>query len=276
MQKHFLSFFFIIISSLLCLQGFAQTVAVFEFDCDNKDFSENIAVMTDLLVHELVKSGDVTVVERKRLDKIMQEYAFQSSPFVDIKTAKKLGKGLGADYIIVGSVASLGCPLYITARMVDVEKGTILHSAKMKLNFWSEYEEKLPVFASECVRKMPIPNYFVGVWTGSLSGDDFEDYYEISFGEKSKCIVKVTSVNSFGIETMQEATGTYSCAKDSLSGGKMFRVNAIFRGAKLPYLRKIDWAYPIQMNNTKNAFSINIPSYTNKDTLVRLTLNKTE
>ena len=276
MQKHFLSFFFIIISSLLCLQGFAQTVAVFDFDCDNKDFGENIAIMTDLLVHELVKSGDVTVVERKRLDKIMQEYAFQSSPFVDIKSAKKLGKGLGADYIIVGSVASLGCPLYITARMVDVEKGTILHSAKMKLNFWSEYEEKLPVFASECVRKMPIPNYFVGVWTGSLSGDDFEDYYEISFGEKSKCTVKVTNINQFGIETVQEANGTYSCVTDSFSGGKMFRLNAIFKGTKMPRLRKIEWAYPILMNNSKNEFSINIPSYPNKDTLVRLTLNKIE
>ena len=74
-----------------------------------------------------MKSGDITVVERKRIDKIMEEYAFQSSPFVDIKTAKKLGKGLGADCIIVGSVAALGCPLYITARMLDVETGVILH-----------------------------------------------------------------------------------------------------------------------------------------------------
>ena len=110
MKKHFLSTFFTFIFSLLCVQGFAQTVAVFEFDCDNKDFDSNIAMMTDLLIHELVKSGEVTVVERKRLDKIMAEYTFQSSPFVDIKTAKKLGKGLGADCIIVGTVAALGCP----------------------------------------------------------------------------------------------------------------------------------------------------------------------
>ncbi len=275
MKPHLLLIFFCFFS-LFCLSSFAQTVAVFEFDCDNKDFSKNIAIMSDLLVHELVKSGDVTVVERKRLDKIMQEYAFQSSPFVDIKTAKKLGKGLGADYIIVGSVASLGCPLYITARMIDVEKGAILHSAKMKLNFWSEYEEKLPVFASECVKKMPIPNYLAGVWTGTLSGDDFEDYYEINFGEKSKCTVKVTNINQFGIETVQEANGTYSCVTDSFSGSKMFRLNAIFKGAKMPRLRKIEWAYPILMNNSKNEFSINIPSYPNKDTLVRLTLNKIE
>ena len=258
MQKHLLSTFFTLIFFLLCLPCFAQTVAVFEFDCDNKDFDGNIAMMTDLLIHELVKSGDVTVVERKRLDKIMAEYAFQSSPFVDIKTAKKLGKGLGADCIIVGTVAALGCPLYITARMVDVEKGTILHSAKMTLNYWSDYEQKLPAFAAECVRKMPAPNYFTGVWTGTLSGDDFEDYYEISFGEKSKCTVKVTSTSPLGVETVQEARGTYSCASDSFSGGKMFRLNAAFKGATVPRLRKIEWAYPISMNAAKNASSINL------------------
>lgn len=276
MKKYFLSALLSLIFSLFCVQGFAQTVAVFEFDCDNKDFDENIAMMTDLLIHELVKSGNVTVVERKRLDKIMAEYAFQSSPFVDIKTAKKLGKGLGADCIIVGSVAALGCPLYITARMVDVEKGTILHSAKMKLNYWSDYEQKLPAFAAECVSKMPAPNYLTGLWTGTLSGDDFEDYYEISFGEKSKCTVKVTSSGPLGTETVQEANGTYSCAPDSFSGGKMFRLNAVFKGASVPRLRKIEWAYPISMNAEKNSFSINIYTDSKKETLVRLTLNKME
>jgi len=276
MQKHLLSIFFSLIFTFFAAQGFAQTVAVFEFDCDNKDFDGNIAMMTDLLIHELVKSGDVTVVERKRLDKIMAGYAFQSSPFVDIKTAKKLGKGLGVDCIIVGTVAVLGCPLYITARMVDVEKGTILHSAKMTLNYWSDYEQKLPAFAAECVSKMPVPNYFTGVWAGMLSDDDFEDYYEISFGEKSKCTVKVTTMNPLGGETVQEATGTYSCAPDSFSSGKMFRLNAVFKGATLPRLRKIEWAYPISMNAEKNAFSINIYTDAKKETLVRLTLNKTE
>ena len=276
MKKHLLSFFFTFVFSLLCLHSFAQTVAVFDFDCDNKDLSDNISMMTDLLIHELVKSGDVTVVERKRLDKIMQEYAFQSNPFVDIKTAKKLGKGLGADCIIVGSVAALGCPLYITARMVDVETGVILHSAKMKLGLWGEYEQKLPLFASECVRKIPIPNYFTGSWSGSVSGDDFEDYYEITFGEKSKCTVKVTSINQLGIETVQETRGTYSCATDLFSKGKIFRLNAVFKGASIPHLRKIEWAYPISMNASKTSFSINIYPSCKKEGLVRLTLNKVE
>ncbi len=258
------------------LQVFAQTVAVFDFDCDDPNFKENIAMMSDLLIHELVKSGSVTVVERKRLDKLMQEYAFQASPFVDIKTAKKMGKGLGADCIIVGSVSALGCPLYITARMIDVEKGAILHSAKMKLNFWSDYEEKLPSFAADCVSKIPTPNLFTGVWSGSVSTEDFDDYYEIRFGEKSKCVVKVTSVNEAGEEITQEGNGSFSYASDNFSGGKMFRLNVVFRGAKIARLRKISWAYPISMNANKSEFSINIYPDPKKEDLVRLTLNKIE
>ncbi|MGP1438905.1 MAG: CsgG/HfaB family protein [Treponema sp.] len=276
MKKYFLHTFLSILFILFSTEAFPQTVAVFDFDCDDKDFEGNIAMMTDLLVHELVKQGDVIVVERKRLDKIMAEYAFQASPFVDITTAKKLGAGLGADCIIVGSVAALGCPLYITARMIDVEKGTILHSAKMKLNLWNEYEQKLPTFASECVRKMPVPNYFTGMWTGTVSVGDFEDYYEIKFSEKHKCSIKVTSINEYGEEIVHEGVGTYSYSKDEFSGGWMFKLQAVFKGAKIARLRKINWAYPINLNNEKNSFSLNFPLDAKKQEMVRLTLTKEE
>ena len=270
------TFFTAFLSFVLAFALGAQTVAVFDFDCDDPDFKENISTMTDLLVHELVKAGDVTVVERKKMDKIMAEYAFQANPYVDITSAKKLGKGAGADCIIVGSIASLGCPLYVTARMIDVEKGTIIHSAKMTLNFWSDYEQKLPVFAAECVKKMPVPNLFTGVWPGSISTDEFDDNYEIRFGEKSKCAVKVTAVDASGSETVQEGIGTYSYSGDSLSGGKMFRLNVAFEGTKIPRRRKIEWAYPVSMNAQKTEFSINVRPSAKSDTLVRLTLNKEE
>ena len=61
-----------------------------------------------------------------------------------------------------------------------------------------------------------------GVWSGSISTDEFDDNYEIRFGEKSKCAVKVTAVDASGSETVQEGIGTYSYSGDALSGGKMF------------------------------------------------------
>ena len=274
MKKYLLLIFFSL--SLLCVQSFTQTVAVFDFDCEDPDFADKVGMMTDLLIHELVKTPGVTVVERKNIDKVFSEYSFQANPYIDLKSAKKLGKGLGADCIIVGSIAGLGCPLYVTARMVDVESGKVLHSAKMTLNFWSDYEEKLPLFALDCVNKMPIPNFFVGVWQGSVSSDSFSDYYEVRFGEKSKCAVKVTSTDANGKEIVQEGTGTYSYTRDEFSGGLMFKLHVAFKGSKIPRLRTINWAYPININDERNSFSLNFPLDSQSDEMVRLTLTKEE
>lgn len=273
MKKPVLILFFVFVVAVFIP---AQTVAVFDFDCDDLAFRDKVSTMTDLLIHELVNSGNVTVVERKEIDKIMAEYSFQANPYIDITTAKQMGKGIGADCIIVGSVAALGCPLYITARMVDVEKGTILHSAKMSLNYWEEYEEQLPRFAAECVDKIPMPNFFTGVWTGTVSTEDFDDSYEITFGEKSKCSIKVVSVDSTGKETVQEGTGTYSYSGDNFSRGKIFKLVANFPNAKIKHLSRINWSYPLSMSGSQGEFSINIYPDSTKKELARLTLMKVE
>ena len=275
-KSFFLSAGFSLVSFAASVQLSAQTIAVFDFDCKDPYFADKVGMMTDLLIHELVKAPGVTVVERKNIDKVFSEYSFQANPYIDLKSAKRLGKGLGADCIIVGSIAGLGCPLYVTARMVDVESGNVLHSAKMTLNFWSDYEEKLPLFALDCVNKMPIPNFFVGVWQGSVSTTRFEDYYEVRFGEKSKCAVKVTSTDANGKEIVQEGTGTYSYTRDEFSGGLMFKLHVAFKGSKIPRLRTINWAYPININDERNSFSLNFPLDSQSDEMVRLVLTKEE
>ena len=56
----------------------------------------------------------------------------------------------------------------------------------------------------------------------------------------------------------------------------MFRLTVVFKGAKIPRLRKVEWAYPVSMNEQKNEFSINVRPTPKNDTLVRLTLSKEE
>ena len=94
MKKYFFS---IALCVLVLFSIEAQTVAVFDFDCEDPDFADKVGMMTDLLIHELVKTSGITVVERKNIDKVFSEYSFQANPYVDLKSAKKLGKGLGAD-----------------------------------------------------------------------------------------------------------------------------------------------------------------------------------
>jgi curli biogenesis system outer membrane secretion channel CsgG len=74
-------------------------------------FGQNVDVgkgITDLLVTYLVKDGSYSVIERKALDKILAEQNFSNSDRADANSAAKIGKMLGVDAIIVGSITQFG------------------------------------------------------------------------------------------------------------------------------------------------------------------------
>lgn len=62
----------------------------------------------DMLVTELVKKGNFRVMERERLAAIMEEKNLALSGDIDPKTAMKLGKMIGVEYLIAGAVTELG------------------------------------------------------------------------------------------------------------------------------------------------------------------------
>ena len=64
--------------------------------------------IADLLVTGLVKDGSYSVIERKALDKILSEQNFSNSNRADPTSAAKIGKLLGVDAILVGSITKFG------------------------------------------------------------------------------------------------------------------------------------------------------------------------
>jgi curli biogenesis system outer membrane secretion channel CsgG len=64
--------------------------------------------ISDMLVTKLVKDGTYSVVERKMLDQILAEQNFSNSDRANPLTAAKIGKVLGINAIIVGSVTQFG------------------------------------------------------------------------------------------------------------------------------------------------------------------------
>jgi curli biogenesis system outer membrane secretion channel CsgG len=123
----------------------------------NQDIGKGIA---DLLVDKFVNDGTYSVIERKALDKIMAEQNLSNSDRADPLSAAKIGKLLGVDAIVVGSITQFGrddksttvggdavgrvtgrfglggvykkqakAVVAITARMVDTSTGEILATA---------------------------------------------------------------------------------------------------------------------------------------------------
>jgi len=71
----------------------------------NQDVGKGIA---DLLVQKLVNDGKYRLIERKQLDKILAEQNFSNSDRADPSTAAKIGRALGVDAIILGSITKFG------------------------------------------------------------------------------------------------------------------------------------------------------------------------
>ncbi len=74
-------------------------------------FGSNVDVgrgISDLTVKYLVQDGTYSVIDRKAMDKILAEQNFSNSDRANPNSAAKLGKILGVDAIIVGSVTQFG------------------------------------------------------------------------------------------------------------------------------------------------------------------------
>jgi curli biogenesis system outer membrane secretion channel CsgG len=113
--------FTMFVSIALCSATYAQSpkkrIAVFDFDYaavqsnasaifgTRQDVGKGIA---DILVDRLVSDGRYSVIERKAIAKIMAEQNFSNSDRVDANSAAKLGRILGVDAIVMGSITQFG------------------------------------------------------------------------------------------------------------------------------------------------------------------------
>lgn len=98
---------------------------------------------SDILITELVKTGKFIVVEREKMEKLLEEQKKGLSGAIDATTATKMGKILGLSAIVTGAISNFGVRTtgseYIIAqskrqeatctvdiRVVDAETGQIL------------------------------------------------------------------------------------------------------------------------------------------------------
>lgn len=91
--------------------GDKPRIAVLEFKnkADNQWwYHGGAAAAQDVFVTELVKSGKFRVVDREQLEAMMQEKHLTQSGDIDPKTAMKLGKILGVNYLLTGAVTEYG------------------------------------------------------------------------------------------------------------------------------------------------------------------------
>jgi TolB-like protein len=85
--------------------------------------------LAGMLVSDLSAVPGLRLVERDQLDALLTEIELQDSGFLDPKTAQKLGKGVGARFVVAGSFTVVDPTFALDARIVEVQTGEIVKAA---------------------------------------------------------------------------------------------------------------------------------------------------
>jgi TolB-like protein len=124
--------------ALVVAQATTPVVAVLYFDNnsfgkDRADYEGLGKGIADLLINDMASNPALRVVERDRLQSILQEQNLVASKSVDPQTAVRLGKLLGAQYMVTGGFMSDGRgTLLVTSRVINVETGAITNPMKLQ------------------------------------------------------------------------------------------------------------------------------------------------
>ena len=125
--------------------GTDKAVAVAGFSYSDGRDSRDGGVVAERITTELVKLKKFQVIERKEIEKVFEELKLKRSGAIDPDYAKEIGKMLGADWVVVGTLTELpNKQLELNTRLVGVESGEIINAGNARLRKdWLDQYRKL-------------------------------------------------------------------------------------------------------------------------------------
>jgi len=120
----------ILLASLLLLQHHnalaedVKKIAILPFEVHAKANAANLqeAIYTGLSI-ELAKSKSIQIIERGSFAKAIE------GKVIDENLAVNIGKGAGANYVIMGSLSAFGEQISVDTRIIDAKNGRLLQTA---------------------------------------------------------------------------------------------------------------------------------------------------
>ncbi len=99
-------------------------VAILELDGNNITEAETKA-LSDRLRIEIFNAGVYEVMEREKMNRILDEMQFQISDCTSDECAVEIGRLIGVNKMIAGSISKVGEFYTVSIRLIDVETGKI-------------------------------------------------------------------------------------------------------------------------------------------------------
>lgn len=123
MNRFFWTLFLIIILTYTGISQEAKplNVAIVKMQVSGGIPETYASAFTDRLRFELFNTGMFNVMERNEMDEILKEQGFQMSGCTTDECFVQVGKILGVDHIVAGSVSQIGSLYTINLRLISVE-----------------------------------------------------------------------------------------------------------------------------------------------------------
>lgn len=109
------------------------SAAIFELESRGVD-SNSTRIIEDALGDGIMRTGKMRLLERSQMKTILQEQGFQQSGTCDgSECAVQVGKVLGVQRGIIGSVGKIGRKWVLNARVIDVETGEVMATSQRSM-----------------------------------------------------------------------------------------------------------------------------------------------
>lgn len=202
--------------------------------------------LAGMLVTDLSQVPGVTLVERDRLQAVMDELSLSETDFVDETTAQQLGKGLGAKFVLTGSYSVVAQTFVLDARVVEVETGAIRKAADasgdvadfvtVEKDLVEALVEGLGVELSSSVRRkvlMDAPTEDFGAFTAYGEGLESVDQGDL---EAAREAFERAIDRDPEFEAARSSLNQVKALLDSYKAEKEIRYDTIYRGMNLRVL----------------------------------------
>lgn len=152
--KKILLYSFVMISiSLPALAEKRISVLPFEVLTQREDIKQFGVGTMDTITNALSNIPEFIMIDRGQLNAVIKEQAFQQSGFSDNKSTTEIGKILGADILVLGSIQYFENEYRINAHFTEVKTGKILKTVLVTGNNIFKLQDQL---ASELIKQQDI------------------------------------------------------------------------------------------------------------------------
>lgn len=118
-------------------------------------------IAAEWLITGLVETGRFDVVERRLMEKIMEEHKLGMTGIVDPESIAQLGKILGVKTIVSGTILTFEGVVEINARLISVETGSIIAAEKVRASSAQRLNDLVSLIVDKLVQAFPLEGYVV-------------------------------------------------------------------------------------------------------------------